>query len=159
MNCSRILGAAILVFTIFLAIPAANAGTCTSSYNNAHGDNRTVAVKVLNFWLHHTYECARYKGSSGTVSGHHTFTGGPNGCTACSRFATTLVYSNTPHCVDVQDNLTYAITGVCHQGTNRALQGTSIPYVVSWGGVGGAGTSKALFCTFGASLWCYGAPC
>ena len=153
MTPSRFLGAMILAFTLVFAAHAAHAGTCTSSHNNAHGDNRAVSVKVLNFWLHHTYECARYSGSSGTVSGHHTFTGGPNGCSACSRFATTNVYSNTPKCIANQGKLTYAITGVCHQGTNRALQGTPIPYVVNWGGVGGAGTSKALFCTFGASLW------
>lgn len=156
---SRILGVTLVALAISLAATPARAGTCGTFNNNAHGDNRNVAVRVLGWWLHHTYECVQYTGSSGHVTGHHTFTGGPNGCSACGRFATATVYSNSPHCVAVQGNLHYAVTGVCHQGTNRALQGTPVPFVLNWGGVGGAGTSWALYCTYGAGLWCYGPPC
>jgi hypothetical protein len=156
---ARLFGALLIASAMALVAAPASAGTCTSSYNNAHGDNRHVNIWVAGFWLHHTYECMRYSGSSGTTSGHHSYGGTADGCASCSRFATRTVWSNAPHCASVQGHLTYAITGVCHQGTNRALQATPIPFVVSWGGVGGSGVSKSLFCTYGAGLWCYGAPC
>lgn len=153
MKPTKLLAAIVLAMVVGLS--PALAGTGSTSSNNAHGDNRAVNIWVAGFWLHHTYEWVRY-GSS--VSAHYTYGGDASGCTSCNRYSTTSVYSNTPTCVANQNKLTYAITGVCHQATNRALQGTSIPYVLSWN-VGGGGTSNALFCTFGAGLSCYGAPC
>jgi len=148
-----------MAFVMFAGAGRAFAGTCGTANNNAHGDNRNVAVWIAGWWLHHTYECVQYRGSTGSATGHHTYGGGASGCTSCGRFATATVWSNAPHCIAVQGNLTYGVTGVCHQGTNRALEATPVPYVLNWGGVGGAGTSNALFCTYGCGLWCYGAPC
>lgn len=156
MSNSRLLKTLLL----FLAIAfATSVGGGRALANGAHGDNRNVQVWVLGWWLHHTYEYVEYSGSTGSVSGHHSYGGGTDGCTSCSRFATSSVSSNAPACIRVQGNLTYAITGVCHQGTNRALWSTPVPYVVNWGGVGGSGLSLAAFCTFGEGLFCYGPPC
>jgi len=159
MTRSRMIAIAIVALAIPLAATSARAGTCGTWNNNAHGDNRNVHEWILGWWLHHTYECLQYSGSTGHTTGHYTFTGGANGCTSCSRFATATVWSNAPHCAAVQGQLHYALTGVCHQGTNRALQATPVPFVLNWGGVGGAGTSYALYCTYGAAQNCYGAPC
>lgn len=156
MQTSRLLK----VLSVFLAIAFVTAlSGGRAQANGAHGDNRNVQVWVLGWWLHHTYEYVQYSGSSGSVSGHHSYGGGTTGCSSCSRFATSSVSSNAPHCIQVQGQLTYAVTGVCHQGTNRALMSTPIPYVRNWGGVGGSGLSQAAFCTWGAGLWCYGSPC
>ena len=156
MNTSRLLK----TFSLALAIAfATSLSGGRALANGAHGDNRNVQVWVLGWWLHHTYEYVQYSGSTGSVSGHHSYGGGTSGCSSCVRFSTGSVYSNAPHCIQVQGNLTYAITGVCHQGTNRALMSTPIPFVRNWGGVGGSGLSYAAFCTFGAGLWCYGSPC
>jgi hypothetical protein len=145
---------------IFLAIAfVTSLGGKQAFANGAHGDNRSVNVKVLSFFLHHTYEYVQYSGPTGSVNGHFAFGGGTDGCSNCVRFPTSSVSSNAPHCIQVQGKLTYAITGVCHQGTNRALWSTPVPYVANWGGVGGSGLSLAAFCTFGKAILCYGPPC
>lgn len=116
----------------------------------ARGYDRPVDVFVLGFWLGHTYHYYTPKGFKafgGTTSGGHIH--------ATHSYPSTT----TSTCFDKSGNLTYAITGVCHQGTNRALYRTYIPWVRNFGDVGGAGTSYALFCDMGAGLWCYGAPC
>ncbi len=127
--------------------------------NSAHGDNRNVDIPVLNFFLHHTYEFVQYSGPGGSVNGFFAFGGGTTGCTSCNRFKTSNVQANAPQCIRVQGNLTYFVTGVCHQGTNRALQSTPIPFVVNWGGVKGAGLAQDIWCTYGATPLCVGAPC
>ncbi|MBK9032717.1 MAG: hypothetical protein IPL61_15835 [Myxococcales bacterium] len=150
MKLTKVLAAVVLAMVVGLS--PAIAGTGSTSPNNAHGDNRAVNIWVAGFWLHHVrVGPLRLERERPLHLRRRRI-----GCTSCNRYSTTSVYSNTPTCVANQNKLTYAITGVCHQATNRALQGTSIPYVLSWN-IGGGGTSNALFCTFGAGLSCYGA--
>ena len=117
----------------------------------AKGYHRAVNIWVVSFWLHHTFsyyshgdqwEC--FGGScSGYTYSHYT----------------SNIWDGEYTCMQNASHLTYGVTGVCHQATNRGLAHTAIPYVIDWGGVGGAGTSRALYCTYGCGLWCYGAPC
>jgi len=55
--------------------------------------------------------------------------------------------------------LTYGITGVCHQASNRANQiFSNIPWVKDAGGVGGSGLSYLMWCncgSFGPGGSCY----
>lgn len=120
--------------------------------DRAEGFHRPVNVWVVSFWLHHTYSYFRDTNTwecwGGSCSGGNL------------EHWTSTIYGNEATCMRNASNLTYGVTGVCHQATNRGLHaGTNIGTVLSWGNVGGAGTSNALFCTYGRGLGCYGPPC
>lgn len=57
------------------------------------------------------------------------------------------------------DNLTYGVTGVCHQSANRSNAHFSVvPWAKDAGGIGGSGLSYAMWCNCGADVLgiCYG---
>jgi hypothetical protein len=118
----------------------------------AQGYHRPVNVLVAGFWLHHTYsydQDINYWVCYGGSCSDGNFVQWSDNIAVGMR---TCFYNAA--------NLTYAVTGVCHQATNRSLNPhTPIGPVLDWGGVGGAGTSNALFCQYGRGVGCYGPPC
>lgn len=138
------LAAAVLCGTL------AQAGSARANY--AQGFMRPVNVAVLNFFLYHTYSF--YAGTNAW----ECFGGSCSGGNQVQY--TTTIDTGEKTCMANASNLTYAVTGVCHQATNRGVHArTPIPTVLNWGGVLGAGTSNDLFCTYGRGTSCYGAPC
>ena len=126
------------------------AGASPAQAATANGYCRPVNIAVLTWFLYHTYEY--YSGY-----GYATFTGSASG--GDLKKTTTTIYAGELTCMQKSGQLTYAVTGVCHNGTNRGLYETNIDYVIDWGGVKGSGTSYNLYCTFGAGISCYGPPC
>lgn len=134
------------------ALVATLMGSAQPASADAHGYTRPVNVAVLSFFLYHTYECLDGWGCTafgGSTSGGYVDKNGTD-------------YGDG-YCMSVSGNLTYAITGVCHQGTNRGLWNTSIDWVRNWGDVKGSGASYSAFCDMGSGGpylgSCYSAPC
>jgi hypothetical protein len=145
MKTTRLLFAgAVLLGTLAMASPA--------RANYAAGYHRPVNILVAGFWLHHTYS---YYAGTNTWECYGGDCSGGN-----QEKYTTTIDDGEKTCMANASNLTYAVTGVCHQATNRGIHArTPIGTVLSWGDVGGAGTSNSLFCTYGRGTSCYGAPC
>lgn len=76
------------------------------------------------------------------------------GSRSCNRGLLQTCYSRSPPG-------TYAYNGVCHQGTNRALAQTPVPFVHNLD-IGGGTLSYGIFHTYGSTwpwgFW-YGTPC
>jgi hypothetical protein len=122
---------------------------------SAQGYSRPVNIWLLNTFLAHTYEY--YSGY-----GYASFGGTADGGNVNQ--STSTIHSGELTCMQKSGDLTYLVTGVCHQGTNRGLYQTSIDWVINWNNpsVDGSGASYASFCHMGS--WfpfgpCDGAPC
>jgi hypothetical protein len=137
-------------------------GSATPAHAAAQGYHRNVNVWLLSVVLDHTYEYL-------DGYGYETFSGGTTGGYAPYNDTSTSSADTACFQRDQWDSskgsLDYLTDGVCHQGTNRALRQTWIPYVKDWGVVDGAGTSYTMFCTFGLYWkylvipYCRSSPC
>jgi hypothetical protein len=135
----------------------AKAGTAT-------GHSRPVDIWLLDTFLSHTYEDYNGWWAPGNFYGYYTSTfGGDASGGSNTRSSGVSNDAAEWNCIlNHSTDLTYAVTGVCHQGTDRALQQTPVPYVNGWGVVDGSGVSYSMFGHFGAWFpWgpTYGSPC
>jgi len=124
-------------------------------------------VNVNGVNLNHTLTWQSGYGIQQICFGWNGVSIGTNGC--CNNdqgsdvIRTTTLYGNQGTCMSCGGTnrwtaIVWAVTGVCHQGTNNNLNETDVPYVVNWG-IGGGSQSYWWYGNYGASGFSWGADC
>lgn len=127
-------------------------GNAAISIAGWHGDHtwadawRPGYWDVVNNFGGSNSSCASTAGSSGCSWAYSAWNASWGG-SVCSNYD----YLNCQY--HWADNLTYGVTGVCHQSANRSNGHFSVvPWAKDAGGIGGSGLSYAMWCNCGANL-------
>jgi hypothetical protein len=164
-------GAALaLAVAMVVVMPGDDARACTNSCVSSNTQVRLVkagvAISIAGWHGDHTWADAWVPGAWDVVN---NFGGGNSSCASTSGSAgCSWAYSawnmswGGTECSSEAflscrylwgDNLTYGITGVCHQSANRANATFGVvPWVKNAGGIGGSALSYAMFGNCGANL-------
>jgi hypothetical protein len=168
MQVHKMILAALVVTLSLVAVRGDVAYACTNSCGvsaQARLIKGDAAISIAGWSGDHTWADA-WSSSFDVVNNFHggggycASTGGPAGC-SWSYSAWNASWGGT-ECTnygfvacqyDFGDNLTYGVTGVCHQSANRANTGFfSVPWARDAGGIGGSGLSFAIWCDCGANV-------
>ena len=126
-------------------------GNAAISIAGWHGDHTWAdawsgSFDVVNNFGGGNSSCASTAGSSGCSWAYSAWNASWGG-TECTNYSYLSCQYNWG------DNLTYGVTGVCHQSANRAnSKFGSVPWAKDAGGIGGSGLSYAMWCNCGANV-------